>query len=133
MVYKPDYVMWLKHNHPEAATLLPPSSLSSSSSSTGHSDSNTSVTHYSKSTESSKILDDLLVYPKATDAKTKGKKKKAINSGKAVVITDSEIPNQLKQEKTEKEAKALEKETKALEKQAKVQEKEWKKKIKELE
>ena len=78
-------------------------------------------------------MDDLLVYPKATDAKTKGKKKKAINSGKAVVITDSEIPNQLKQEKTEKEAKALEKETKALEKQAKVQEKEWKKKIKELE
>ena len=127
--------MWLKHNHPEAATQLPPSSLSSSSSSsTGHSDSNSLVTHYSKSTESSKILDDLLVYPKATDAKTKGKKKKkAINSGKAVVITDSEILDQLKQEKAEKETKALEKETKALEKQAKAQEKEWKKNIKELE
>ena len=121
-VYEPDYVMWLKHNHPEADTQLPPSSLSSSSSSTGHSDSNSLVTHYSKSTESSKILDDLLVYPKATDAKTKGKKKKkAINSGKAVVITDSEILDQLKQEKAEKEAKALEKETKALEKQAKAQ------------
>ena len=103
---------------------LPPSSLSS----TGHSDSNSLVMHYSKSTESSKILDDLLVYPKATDAKTKGKKKKkAINSGKAVVITDLEILNRLKQEKAEKEAKALEKETKALEKQAKAQEKERKK------
>ena len=90
--------MWLKHNHPEAATQLPPSSLSSSSSSTGHSDSNSLITHYSKSTESSKILYDLLVYPKATDAKTKGKKKKkAINSDKAVVSTDLEILDQLKQ------------------------------------
>ena len=69
---------WLKHNHPETAAQLPPSSVSSSSSSsTAHSDSNSLVTHYSKSTESNKILDDLLVYPTATDAKIKG----TINSG----------------------------------------------------
>ena len=106
--------MWLKHNHPETAAQLPPSSVSSSSSSTGHSDSNSLVTHYSKSKESSKILDDLLVYPTVIDAKTKGKKK-AINSSKAVMITDSEILDQ--QEKAEKEAKALEKEAIALEKE----------------
>ena len=55
-------------------------------------------------------MDELLIYP-ATDIKSKGKKKEAINS-KAVVITDADVLDWLKQEKAEKEAKALEKEQK---------------------
>ena len=111
-VYDPDYVMWLKENHPEAATQFisePPSSVISSSSA-GQSDSNSLITHLSKSSESSKILDELLVYP-APDAKTKKKRKEAINS-KVVVITDTEILDKLKQEKADKEAKEAEKEQK---------------------
>ena len=125
--------MWLKDNHPEAAThFLNELPLTvSSSSSTGQSDCNSLITHHSKSSESSKTLDELLVYP-TTDVKPKRKKKAAINS-KAVLITDSEILDNLKQEKAEKEAKSLEKEAKALERKAKALEKEQKKKMKVLE
>jgi len=52
-------------------------------------------------------LNELLVYP-APDVK---KRKEAINS-KAVLITDTEILDKLKQEKADKEAKAAEKEQK---------------------
>ena len=76
-------------------------------------------------------MDELLVYP-TTDVKPKRKKKSAINS-KAVLITDSDILNKLKQEKAEKQTKVLEKEAKALEKKAKALEKELKKKMKVLE
>ena len=123
-VYDPDYVMWLKENHPEAATQFisePPSSVISSSSA-GQSDSNSLITHLSKSSENSKILDELLVYP-APDAKTKKKRKEAINS-KTVVITDTEILDKLKQEKADKEAKEAEKEQKRKEKEQKKKEKE---------
>ena len=132
-IYEPDYVMWLKDNHPEAATQFPnelPLTVSSSSS-TGQSNYNSLITHHSKSSESSKTLKELLVYP-TTDIKPKRKKKASINS-KAVLITDSEILDKLKQEKAEKEAKALEKEAKALERKAKALEKEQKKKMKVLE
>ena len=132
-IYEPDYVMWLKDNHPEAATQFPnelPLTVSSSSS-TGQSNYNSLITHHSKSSESSKTLKELLVYP-TTDIKPKRKKKAAINS-KAVLITDSDILNKLKQEKAEKQTKVLEKEAKALERKAKALEKELKKKMKVLE
>lgn len=57
-------------------------------------------------------MDELLVYP-AQDIKTKKKRKEAINS-KAVLITDTEILDKLKQDKTEKETKAAEKEQKKM-------------------
>ena len=69
-------------------------------------------------------MNELLVY-RTTDIKPKRKKKAAINS-KAVLITDSEILNKLKQEKAEKQTKVLEKEAKALERKAKALEKELK-------
>ena len=132
-IYEPDYVMWLKDNHPEAATQFPnelPLTVSSSSS-TGQSNYNSLITHHSKSSESSKTLKELLVYP-TTNIKPKRKKEAAINS-KAVLITDSDILNKLKQEKAEKQTKVLEKEAKALERKAKALEKELKKKMKVLE
>ena len=64
------------------------------------------------------------MYPTA-EVKSKRKKKEAINS-KAVMITDTETLDQLKQDKADKEAKVLEKE-------AKLREKEQKRKAKELE
>ena len=118
-VYEPNYVMWLKDNHPEPATQFInelPLTVSSSLFN-GQSDCNSLITHHSKSSESSKTLDELLVYP-TTYVKLKRKKKAAINS-KAVLITDSEILDKLKQEKAEKEAKALERKAKALEKEQK--------------
>ena len=115
-IYEPAYVLWLKDNHPEAAahfcSELPQSV--GSSSSAGQSDCNSLITH--KSSESSKTLDELLVYPTA-EVKSKRKKKEAINS-KAVMITDTEILDRLKQDKADKEAKALEKEARLREKEA---------------
>ena len=66
-------------------------------------------------------MDELLVYP-TTDVEPKRNKKAAINS-KAVLITDSEILDKLKQEKAKKEAKAQENEAKALERKTKALEK----------
>ena len=111
-IYEPDYVIWLKDNHPEAATQFPnelPLTVSSSSS-TGQSNYNSLITHHSKSSESSKTLKELLVYP-TTDIKPKRKKKAAINS-KAVLITDSDILNKLKQEKAENKLKSQKKKLK---------------------
>ena len=127
-VYDPDYVMWLKENHPEAATqfISEPSSSVISSSSAGQSDSNSLITHLSKSSESRKILGELLVYP-APDAKTKKKRKEAINSN-TVVITDTEILDKLKQEKADKEAKEAEKEQKRKEKEQEREKRKEKKK-----
>ena len=68
-------------------------------------------------------MDELLVYP-TTDVRKAEKKEEAAINSKAVLITDSEILDKLKQEKTEKEA---------LERKAKALEKEQKKKMKVLE
>lgn len=122
-VYDPNYVMWLKDNHPEAAVhfVNEPSLSVTSSSSAGQSDCNSLLTQFSKSSESSKILDELLVYP-AQDIKTKKKRKEAINS-KAVLITDTEILVKLKQDKADKETKAAEKEQKKMEREKRKEEK----------
>ena len=100
---------WLKDNHPEAATQFisePPSSVISSSSA-GQSNCNSLITHFSKSSESSKILDELR-------CKDKKKRTETINS-KTVVITDRDI----RQEKADKEAKEAEKEQERSKKEGK--------------
>lgn len=121
----PEYVCWLRINHPDSA----PSVTSSCNLDSSKSDSSTiSVSDSSKASDSSKIsgsLSEVLIYP-APQKKKSSKRKPALNKN-AVCITDVEVLEELKGKKTEKAEAEQVKAVKKLERERKREEREKKK------
>ena len=100
-VYDPEYIAWVKVNHPEM-------NLSTTSD-------NVSDTSSEKKSQSSPsdILSEILVLPNPKSAAQKKSKRKGLNT-KAVCVTDDEVFDEMKKEKQRKK----EEEQQKLEKQA---------------
>jgi len=137
-VRDPDYITWVKINHPtsDLCSLYAESSTSSSKSptvsskgATNHPTSEPSGLQTESSTSSSKSptvsapgskgatsdLSDILILPKPKSPETKRKPKKPLLNKKTVCITDDAVYDSMKLEAAEKEAEK-EKERKANEK-----------------
>lgn len=108
----PEYVVWLKLNHPDAEV----SSLETSS---------VSSSVKASSTDSSKVLSDVLVLP---EPKSSNKKRK--EPSRAKCLTNDSVLEEMKAKEKEKIEKEEEKKAKALEKRQKKQQREEQKKEK---
>ena len=123
----PEYVAWLKINHPEVNLSAAVSDTSSNSQSKvqSHSSSSAEADNVSKTSSG---LSEILVLPQVSEPKRK--RKQGMNSH-AVCITDDDVLDQLKLKETEKEDKERAKEQKMLEREEKKREKEEKKRERE--
>ena len=125
-VDNPEYIAWLKINHPAEVNSI--CTVSSSSSSSVIIGSHSSKIGFQSSTCSSKsktlsadVLADVLILPRPA-ARAKSKRKPALNR-KAVCITDDEVVEELKMKQCEMAEVEKEKEAKKLERIKKREEK----------
>lgn len=148
-VHDPNYLAWLRIHHPNSVCSGGGSNSSASivvSASSNHnvhtpgvninslpcvgSARNPAAT--SSSDSSSKVLSEVLVLPVIDSNPTKRKRKAAINTGKTVMLTDTDVIEGLKQKEREKAEKEELKVAKQLEREEKRQHKREEKAAKEL-
>lgn len=118
-IFDPDYIAWLKINHPTSVS----SACSGSSSSATDS---SSFQVLSSTSAASQSLADILVLPRAPD-RPKKNRKPALNSH-AVCITDDKVLEEMRRKETEKAWVHLEREARKTERIRRREEKQRKKK-----